>query len=552
MYDIKRFKELTKLEMAFTSSKKHVPISNFSNQSIELPKISSSQLEKAAKNLPTWLRNNAAIKQLPAIYQGVLGQVQIAQYDYPGQAHVEFSNRLTDTERVYQLLLTSRLSHEILATIWAHVNQTFPGKLINKELCFALALIALFQRKNIKDPFSAIKSERVPPLPNLYPQLVDEDSDGNNKEPLIQFLDDSSNENSRPSEGTTNEKQNIHHHGNKSIVNQSNRPIKIATTNAFIHIEVPSIDNNFSKTSNILNIKSISTFANSSDILPINNDSSPLSSPSALSTKHCNTSNKTTTSILDLDCKQMQLDEELSIIASIWSRQMDALKSVFKRTFDVLNVQHGRNNSLESLRTDDGAKFIQNLARCYPIAHRIWIKVSEIKQDSNNRINNNYVHLIDNLMTSINESWAVLVNLFDEAGQGEFIEAIMDGLNYEKLSDRSMGTSEELKEGNGTKKNQSYIPQEKVCAICLTATGSTKHYTVTTDRIDVETSLSIAKYDANEDNLLTIDEHNYYHSSCGNFWLNQVEPTLPVAEHKIKSPIQPQRIHSTESDCPQN
>lgn len=398
----------------------------------------------------------------------------------------DYLNRLTDTERVRQLLSTSRLSDEQLATIWAHVNKTFPGQLTNREVCFALALIAIFQRlekdgllagpdgdrrcmsDHTRDPFALVKLEKKPPVPILYPN-----NDGAN--------------------------------GNQSSSLDS--AARLTGSN--------SVPNDLGAL-----LIDITSEISSQQVKAASHQPARLSSGNSVS-------------LLDDD---LQLRVDLPKLKSVWLKCMMAMKALLKRSFDILNVENSRSSALEALKSDQGIAFSKNLCLCYPIAHNIAFKIDELKRFQEEKatggceqklpqiIDKKYATLINDLMISINEYWAVLINLFHEStGLTNFIELIMDGLNQTNKTiacDSFEGLSEEL----GT------MNKADLCSLC-----HTKFYLVNIgdaldrldiDKLDLELALS--------NNLLTNDNQNgdddqcyFYHVKCANFWLNNVPGNEP-------------------------
>lgn len=354
-------------------------------------------MHQTSRFWPKWIRGNFKVNHLPAIYRGVLGQVQsqsnIRTNSSPKSSSSSYMDRLTDTDRVHQLLPTSRLSNDALASIWAHVNRTHPGILTNREVCLALALIAIHQRLDGAtecDPFSLIKSEKEPPLPKLYSSTVLEPS---------------------------------------AKVQDHNAP-----TLSMIEIEFGD------------------SFA-----------------------------------------------FKLNSIIQVWFRIMTAMKHLFKGVFDTLNVKYDRNPVREALSCPRGISFIEQLGLCYPLAHNINRGVISLGKEHKTR------HEFGDLMNSINEYWAVLINLFHEAGQTNIVECIMDG-----LCSANDITLDVLRLQN---------EDSRICRICYTS--------IYLEDSSESKPMTMSVRDHNE--LLTLDSHHYYHTKCANFWLNHVNPKeLPL------------------------
>lgn len=473
------------------------PPKNVGQQDIVLPKLSNSQLNKLTKiNYPNWLKDSCSgcLKNLPAIYHGVLGQVQmqpptsfiasnnnkndIRQQEelfLKQQSSIDYMNRFTDTERVRQLLSTSQLSNDQLATIWAHVNKTFPGKLTNREVCLALALIAVFQQDeqfqegtNNKqpDPFTLIKSKKKPPVPKLY-SSSEQSSKSIRSSPIrakISNLIDIS-------DGTDD---SVCKEAKQSRLNSSSRTVKLSQLVSLIDLDGDKFEANFTK---------------------------------------------------------------LSIM---WLKFLSSMKTVFKRSFDVLNVENSRIGAIEALKSESGQSFCKQLCICYPLAHNIKYKIDELNRGFRSSVRDyklfdeEYVIQIDDLMISINEYWAVLINLIHESGQTKFIEFIMDGLNYKTKTVSSETINELANELDSSNRSD-------LCSIC-----HTKFYLIK-DYCDHKDALLFDEEDAellaNTNNLLTNDNEYYYHARCANFWLNSVavqtgdDAGLPISSDKTSDHV---------------
>jgi hypothetical protein len=50
-----------------------------------------------------------------------------------------------DTDRLYPILILSRIEKSVLAKLWSLVNRAIPGQLVKHELYMMLALVALTQ-----------------------------------------------------------------------------------------------------------------------------------------------------------------------------------------------------------------------------------------------------------------------------------------------------------------------------------------------------------------------------------------------------------------------
>lgn len=530
----------------------HSIVEGVAGDDIVIPKLTSTQLSKLAKVYPAWLRDGSSVKRLPGVYQGVLGQVQL-QSNLIGidisnglpfsnnigqkvqssfnvikqqqqQQPQEYMNRFTDTERVHQLLSASLLSNETLATIWAHVNKTFPGKLTNREVCLALALIAIFQRLEKvdgsfgvikteleKDPFNLVKAEKKPPVPILYPNH-------NHRTAISQNKYDNNNRNSN-----NNTHQSL---TNTNFVLSSST--KTINDEILVDLWGTNDDEESLKKQNGTVNESLRLSSSKSEQCLTKR---PLS---------CNTS------LIDSDCVRFEI--EFFTLEQTWLRFLKAIKNIFKRTFDILNVENSRLSAIEALKTQQGENFSKQLCLCYPLAHNIKYKIddlntiriygrrlsrcknntedhkaiTDIRKDEKNDslsglFDKNYIEQIDDLMTSINEYWAVLINLFHESGHTTFIEYIMDGLNYNQQTVFSQTIDELINELDGSGK-------KNVCSICHTnfylkplSKNSSR------ERLTIEDAELIADDDIK---LLSLDNVHYYHAKCANFWINQVDSTV--------------------------
>lgn len=490
----------------------------------EATNLASFQLASKTNNsnraFPAWLKDGSTPKQLPAIYLGVLGQVQLQSSFIPPPGKStnkltsgEYMNRFTDTDRVYQLLSASRLSNEVLATIWAHVNKTFPGRLTNREVCLALALVAIFQQlesssnhneKLAKDPFTLIRQSKTPPVPKLYPN---------------------------DSSGVT--------------VDLSESPEK--TTSDRLETKVP---------------KNLATTKSCRDSLLVNFDDAlekldSTNERTGTSGEICR-GNSLLNSFNLIDCDYYKFTLDLAIIEEVWFKFLTAIRAIYKRSYDILNVENSRTSALEALGSQQGKKISLYLCLTYPLAHNIKIKIHELYSlELNSKpstssseprggklLSKEYISTIDDLMNSVNEYWAVLINLFHESGQTKFIEAIMDGLMMPKCKPdhESEATTSALPSGRNKKvdidqiaKMLSGYNQPDVCSICYSKFYLPNMDTSQTILDDEITGLMSYQ------NPISSDNHYYYHPKCANFWLNHTgSNSLPfVEDHRDKSILIP-------------
>lgn len=435
--------------------------------------------KSTSKLFPKWLKDGSSLKNLPPIYYGILAQVQI-QPNFSTDAsnnirdsgnsslatklnQKDFLDKYTDTERVHQLLLTSRLTNETMGHIWAFCNRSFPGKLTNRELCLALALIAMFQSKennkqakNNQDPFELIKSVSKPPVPKLY---------------------------SRVTSGQT-----------------------ITTVNHDLTDLLINIDTDNEK---------------------INKDDDEKIS------KKLELRFNVNDNLLEIDCDIFA--ENLSRICEVWLTLLESMYLLFKRTFDIFNVEHSRDGSLEALRSIEGRKFSLSLSIAYPIAYKIATKIELIYERFKDELLGSsklYFNVTRDILISINEYWAVLMNLFHESGLTYVLELIMDGLNCidKKFMLRSK-TVDELRDELFSKYRSDY------CMIC-----QSNKYLPALDKmpsIDFEIDLSDL---FNDSPLISQDSQYFYHSKCANFWLKQTNSAhLPFkAKNDIMNILSPQ------------
>lgn len=164
-----------------------------------------------------------------------------------------------------------------------------------------------------------------------------------------------------------------------------------------------------------------------------------------------------------------------------------------------------------------------SLSLCYPIAHNIKFKIDELNRAQLRHkqqlgpLDDRYLKQISNIMVSINEYWAVLINLFHGSGQTDFIELIMDGLVRAPSETVSpSGSLEELSRSLAIKNKCD------TCAICLT-----EFYLINMgDALERSARLPQDDIDMLYDTkLISLDGHFYYHPKCANFWLNNVPGT---------------------------
>lgn len=474
-------------------------------------KLTNSKLNKLAKVHPPWLRDSSGPQQLPAVYQGVLGQVQsqpaIAglKSNVKRVLQLDYMNRFTDTERVYQLLSASLLPNETLATIWAHVNQTYPGQLTNREVCLALALIALFQRvdekhESIKDPFNQVKLEKKPPVPKLYP--VTQISHSN-----------------RPN-------------FNSQLTSSKSTPDGLSSSGKCDLLVDFDSDIESSASAN----ESLGGTKKSSSWMP-----TTVRQPSIFCDRenYCNT----VANLIDMDGDKFDFD--FARLTQTWMKIMFTMKNLFKRSFDILNVDHGRQSAIEALSSAQGKQFIKQLCLCYPMAHNIKCKIDELdntrlvpsggdssacnqRVDQSRLFDKNYTNQIDDLMVSINEYWAVLINLFHESGQTHFIELIMDGLGERSLGVRHITIEQLASEVDGSGKSD-------VCSIC-----HSKLYLITPDfKLEMLSSEDVELV-APVELLIESSQNYHYHARCANFWLNQIDQdALPFRKNQSEAILSP-------------
>lgn len=514
--------------------KKTESLDKIDNRDIS-PKLTKTELNKLAKSYPSWLRDNSGVKNLPAIYKGVLGQVQVhpiinldknkmSKFDRLANHNIEYLNRYTDTQRVHQLLLASQLPNDLLAIIWAHVNKSFPGKLTNREVCLALALIAIFQRcksdadrkdllfgPNKKDLFQLVKDERNPPIPKLH---------ATNSE-VRQAIDKTS---------------NYFLENGKTFGNPNDRND--------IGLLVDLNSESFEK----LNLNTQSPFKISIKAPPYTTPKNDLASTADLTFINTNWLNKYITDLMDM--KIGEFEKNVSYKFTIWSEILLAIKRIFKKTFDTLSVNHSRQSAVESLTSPEGIVFIKHISLLYPLAHNIKLTINNINvldklqkpSDASNydghddMMDKTFLKFVDELTTSINEYWAVLINLFHECGQTRYIEYIMDGLNKPTVIDtNSHLTLEEIAAIIDTR------DKIEICSIChMNEFILAKDYSPNESaKQEIDQSISNDIVSLIDNELITIDNYYYYHAKCGSFWLNNVsnDNSLPWEDSKEISNI---------------
>lgn len=455
---------------------------NTKNDDTLVPKLTNAQLNKLTKVYPAWLRNNSSLKQLPGVYQGVLGQVQLQPIIHNEsrfvngrilarkQQHLDYLNRFTDTQRVYEIFLLSRLGDENLSKIWAFANKTYPGQLTNREVLVGLALIALFQKldcnnnndsskssnKSSTDPFVEFFKIDQPPLPKLYPP------DNNNKLPKYQ------------------------------IKTSKSMPEELSQSSSLlIDIDDQVSDQGQKKSDQLKNL------ATNKSICDISHR------------KAIDKFNGNLVSLIDMDGGGFEIG-----FLQTWLKDSNlilrAIKSIFKQSFDTLNVYYSRHHAIEALKSDRGKNFINNIGLCYPLAHNLKLKVDELKNMKNfGFFDKNYIMQIDDLnlineyWVGINQYWLVLINLFNESGRIEYVEKLMDSLNTATETDITFEDFVNKLSSSG-----------KSCSICLT-----KFYLLQSSDTQSEDENSLV-----ESELVTLDNRNYYHVPCATFYQNNVGP----------------------------
>lgn len=456
------------------------------NQSDQVEsKLSGAELNKLIKQYPSWLKGNSCIKNLPAVYHGVLGQVQVqpkfSAISNPKLTRQpqqnDYLDRFTDTERVYQLLLASRLPSATLATIWAHANKTFPGRLSNREVCLALALIAIFQRPD-KSDFAArlaskdhkldlyelVRLEKKPPIAKLFPISPANSTNENDerKDVLLVDLDDDSSKNLDNSKSEKNQEK----------------------SNTLDYFK-----------SNLGNL-------------------------------------------IDTDVSRFEID--FKRLTDCWLRSLKALKDIFKESFDILNVRHGRSSAIEALGTRRGREFSKNLSLCYPLAYNIsetvrsWNDISSKPSDQAELFEIGYVNTMEDLMRSINEYWAVLINLFHQTGLTKLIETMMDSLDTGSGSSiKSVHSVSDIARGLCDSQ-----PRQTTCSLCRKSQHFTSEPFKTLSK-DEELSPELIDLWLDHE-LITEDGHYHYHSRCANFWLNCVDSDgLPFKKARSSDILSP-------------
>lgn len=458
--------------------------------------LANSQLAKSNNVYPPWLKVGTSLKQMPGIYQGVLGQVQLqTSLLHPGkklikQANGDYMDRFTDTERVHQLLSASRLSNEVLATIWAHVNKTFPGRLTNREVCLALAIIAEFQQletpaaEKSKDPFSTVRLQKRPPVPKLYPG----DCNSVNK--------------------CESSKRTLEIHSSKST------PEELCSINLLVNLDdgegSHKPPNRYSRESATVN--------------QANTDFGSLN-------------------INLIDDDYYEFGKELANLAEIWLKFLNGIRVVYKRSYDILNVENSRQSALEALRSQDGKEFSMYLCLSYPLAHNIKTKIDELyslevitqvplKSKPTSRLfDKRYITKINDLMNSVNEYWAVLINLFNESGQTKFIELIMDGLKTEDNSGQERFIKRTVDQLVNELKG---LNRPDLCSICYSKFYLTTSFTSLSEFLGDKSELVLYQEPISGDNQY------YYHPKCANFWLNHVcADSLPLTGRHDESILVP-------------
>lgn len=509
------------------SSKQSTNGGGLSHENTDLPKLTNAQLDRLAKLFPSWLKDNTPLKQLPGIYQGVLGQVQLQ----PGIEEIErrligkqekptdYMNKFTDTERVHQLLSASQLPNETLATIWAHVNKTFPGKLTNREVCLALALIAIFQRldrersngvnhfspsSKDRDPFLVVKVEKKPPVPTLY----------------------SARTNNNNNNDTRNNSGFI-----KGIVQSKSTPENLSSARGLLVDISSGNDDTTTK-------EASSGFPGqpTSDNYSVANSNLDRRVRDIILTNPIN--------LMDMNSDTFEID--FNSTTNIWYKFLHSMKGIFKRSFDVLNVENSRQSAIEALKSPRGIDFGRNLSLCYPLAHNIKHKFDQLNsiklatdEQSDTKapmlgvFDKKYAVRIDDLMTSINEYWAVLINLLHESGQTDFIELIMDGLVQTKdpnVADSIGDIAAEFSSNSG------------ICCICHIECYLSSSYDFSSRQLSADVLSLVAAED-----LVSGDGQHYYHPRCASFWLNQVDTTsLPfISEHVNQEILSPDLLGQT-------
>lgn len=118
-------------------------------------------MDERLNQLPPWVWTNSTT--LPPIYKMVWEAVREDKV----RSNRMQTELLVDTNKVFPLLLTSKLSTEVLGHIWNLANQKYAGQLTEQELYVVLALVSAAQASYTFNSLDILHFLPFPPTPYL-------------------------------------------------------------------------------------------------------------------------------------------------------------------------------------------------------------------------------------------------------------------------------------------------------------------------------------------------------------------------------------------------
>ncbi|XP_046916811.2 uncharacterized protein LOC124497229 isoform X1 [Dermatophagoides farinae] len=487
--------------------------------------------------------------EIPEIYLKIW---QSVQYNFVGNGESEFCDR----DRLYQILITSNLSNDVLAKLWSFVNRTKPGELTRNELFVMLALISLVQQ-NVANPLQELYSIQTIPVPyfsgfSFAKSLFCQESTATT-EPIkqIENLSESSfgeNEFCEFKSASTNVDDNtpladLFVTPQNSTLNPINNN-NIMTEDLF---EVSTITSQLEQTQtknnnnddddfgDFIQTEIVETFNNEEEVNHTNNDFGDQEDLFACTVVQSDTGeqedkysffrkfqNEISVQEEFGDFHSQPIEQEFStnhhqeyvhtqsMSSTAWfehekknlmnkyqirERILTAIKQVMHKTFNVLAVNHDETSVIEALTSNKGHTFVDDLYQVYKIAERIKFTVKHDDDDSDDKCRT--------LVDEIDRNWNSIHNLMKKASI--------------TLNDRI--SQKEFHYENGD--------DDKKCWICSTRVILGNNNNNNNDDDDDNKQVESI---TNDSLGMTIDANNggndiQYHLTCVNFWLNFVDTT---------------------------
>lgn len=487
--------------------------SNSKPQNENVMTMDSSSMVNGLQIPPCFLQ----CTNLPTIYGQVWDAVKLND-----------NSDLCDRDKLYQILLHSKLASNVLAQLWAFVNRTIPGQLTRHELYIMLPLISLVQANNL-DPVNELYNKCINiPIPNfgdlfssvnintftpidsnvkevelnqqLIPEvttteIIDDDfADFKSAELIVESNNDLFKENCSVSDTI------------------DNFPSKLNENE--LEIDITEFSPNELDNQSDINLFSIGTNESESDGQHMkhstsNNSFAPLEDDSSQADKYSSLRQLTTNDSDDFgdffshsttiqnDCDQLSaendndiqsyefdasigsIDHSMTNVISNKRKILSACRQVMQKTFNILIVSHGEDSVLEALGSKDGANFVFDLKEVYTIALRIESNLSMLDNiDERNQCKS--------IVEEIVSKYELIDNIFRKSS-----------IKIEEYADQQISMNSTL---------ESKIDECEPCTICSDGCP-----------LSSNKSLSFAGF--------------RYHINCANFWLNFVGSSLPRKQY---------------------